>query len=60
LQLVRDVLSSIEGFRNPDRIESLRGLSNRVFLLSADGEEYVFRLASANADRLGIDRKAEA
>ncbi len=60
MQLVRDVLSSIEGFRNPDRIESLRGLSNRVFLLSVDGEEYVFRLASANADRLGIDRKAEA
>jgi len=60
LQHVRDVLSSMEGFGNPDRIEPLRGLSNRVFLLTVDGEEYVFRLASANADRLGIDREVEA
>jgi thiamine kinase-like enzyme len=55
-----DVLSGISGFEHPDRIEPLRGLSNRVFLLTVGGEEYVFRFASANADRLGIDREVEA
>jgi thiamine kinase-like enzyme len=50
----------MEGFGDPDRIEPLRGLSNRVFLLTVDGEEYVFRLASANAGRLGISREVEA
>ena len=60
MQHVRDVLSSIEGFRNPDRIEPLRGLSNRVCLVVIGRDEYVFRLASRNADRLGIDREVEA
>jgi len=60
LQYALDILSRISGFEHPDRIEPLRGLSNRVFLLTVDGEEYVFRLASANADRLGISREVEA
>jgi len=60
LQYALDILSRISGFEHPDRIEPLRGLSNRVFLLTVDGEEYVFRLASANAARLGISREVEA
>jgi thiamine kinase-like enzyme len=55
-----EVLAGIGGFEHPDRIEPLRGLSNRVFLLTVAGEEYVFRLASANAERLGISREAES
>ncbi len=60
MQHALDVLSGIEGFEHPDRIEPLRGLSNRVFLVTVGGEDYVFRLASANADRLGISREVEA
>ena len=59
MQRACDVVSAIDGFEHPDRIEPLRGLSNRVFLLSVAGEEYVFRLASANAERLGISREVE-
>ncbi len=60
MQRALAVLSEIEGFEHPDRIEPLRGLSNRVFLLTVAGEDYVFRLASASADRLGISREVEA
>jgi thiamine kinase-like enzyme len=60
VQHALEALSHIEGFEHPDRIEPLRGLSNRVFLLTVAGEEYVFRLASANAERLGISREVEA
>ncbi|MCX6092381.1 MAG: hypothetical protein NTX23_05905, partial [Candidatus Bipolaricaulota bacterium] len=59
MQRACDVLSAIDGFEHPDRIEPLRGLSNRVFLVTVGGEDYVFRVASANADRLGISRKVE-
>ena len=60
MQHALEVLSHIEGFEHSDRIESLRGLSNRVWLVILGGEEYVFRLASPRADRLGIDREVEA
>jgi len=60
VQHALEVLSHIEGFEHSDRIESLRGLSNRVWLVVLGGEEYVFRLASPRADRLGIDREVEA
>lgn len=60
MQHALDVLTQIDGFQHPDRIEPLRGLSNRVWLVVVGGKEYVFRLASANADRLGIDREVEA
>ncbi len=57
---LRDLLSSIGEFREPDRVEPLRGLSNRNFLVAMDQDEYVVRLASPNAEPLGISRKAEA
>ena len=60
MQHALEVLAGIGGFEHPDRIEPLRGLSNHVFLLTVAGEEYVFRLASANAGRLGISREVEA
>jgi len=60
VQNALEVLSQIEGFEHSDRIESLRGLSNRVWLIVLGDEEYVFRLASPHADRLGIDREVEA
>lgn len=60
MQRALDVLSEIGGFERPDRIEPLRGLSNRVFLLAVAGDEYVFRCANENAARFGISRQAEA
>jgi thiamine kinase-like enzyme len=54
-----NVLAGIDGFEHPDRIEPLRGLSNRAFLLEKDGEKFAFRLASPNAELLGIDRRSE-
>lgn len=60
MQQLRDLLASIGESREPDRIESLRGLSNRNYLVTLGREEYVVRLASANAERLGIRREAEA
>lgn len=59
MQRALEVLSRIGGFERPDRIEPARGLSNRVFFLTVAGEEYVFRLASPHAGRLGISRQAE-
>jgi thiamine kinase-like enzyme len=60
LQHALDVLSQIEGFEHPDRIEPLRGLSNRVWLVVLGDGEYVFRAASPNVERLGIHRDIEA
>ncbi len=60
MQRALEVLSQMEGFAQPDRVEPLRGLSNRVWLVAIGQEEYVFRLASPNADRLGISREVEA
>ena len=60
MQNALEILSQIEGFEHPDRIEPLRGLSNRVYLVVIGHDEYVCRLASRNADRLGIDREVEA
>jgi thiamine kinase-like enzyme len=60
LQHALDVLSEIKGFEHPSRMEPLRGLSNRVFLLGFGRDDYVFRLASPSAGRFGIDRHAEA
>ena len=59
MQSALDVLSQIRGFEHPDRLEPARGLSNRVFFLTTGGEEYVFRLANAHAEQLGISRQAE-
>ncbi len=60
MRRVREALSTIEGFQNPNRIEPLRGLSNRVVLVAVGGDEYVFRLASPDVAKLGIDREREA
>ncbi|MCX6093296.1 MAG: phosphotransferase [Candidatus Bipolaricaulota bacterium] len=60
MQLLRDLLSSIGEFREPDHVEPLRGLSNRNFLVTMGQDEYVVRLASPNAECLGISREAEA
>lgn len=59
MQDLLDFLSSIDGFGKPESIEPLRGLSNRNFAVVIDDEVFVVRLASANADRLGISREAE-
>jgi len=60
LQLLRDLLSQVGEFREPDRIEPLRGLSNRNFRVVLGQDEYIVRLASPRAERLGISREAEA
>jgi thiamine kinase-like enzyme len=40
-------------------IEPARGLTNRNYLATVDGERYVVRLGGSNAGRLGIDRESE-
>ncbi|MEN6370214.1 MAG: choline kinase family protein [Thermotogota bacterium] len=57
---MRDLLPQVGEFREPDRIEPLRGLSNRNFLVAIGQDEYIVRLASPNAGCLGISREAEA
>jgi hypothetical protein len=59
VQTLRNLLSSIGEFRAPDRIEPLPGLSNRNFRVLVGQDEYIVRLATPNADRLGISREAE-
>ena len=59
---VEDLLRLLESFgdiRTPDRVDALRGLSTRNFLVVFDADDWVVRLASANAERLGISRTAE-
>jgi thiamine kinase-like enzyme len=60
VQRALDILARIDGFEHPDRIEPLRGLSNRVWLVTLGDTDYVFRVASPNAERLGIRRDVEA
>ena len=60
MQQLRSLLLSIGESRDPDRIEPLPGLSNRNFRVVLGQDEYIVRLASRNADRLGISRQAEA
>lgn len=40
--------------------ERLGGLTNENYLVRADAERFVLRLAGGNSERLGIDRRAEA
>jgi thiamine kinase-like enzyme len=60
VQLLRDLLSQIGESREPDRIEPLRGLSNRNVRVVLGQDEYIVRIASPHAERLGISREAEA
>ena len=55
-----EFLTSIDGFGAPESVEPLRGLSNRNFAVVIDDEVFAVRLASANAEALGISRAAEA
>jgi thiamine kinase-like enzyme len=41
------------------RIEPARGLTNRNYLATVDGEQYVLRVGGSNAGSLGIDRESE-
>jgi thiamine kinase-like enzyme len=59
MQNLTDFLASMGITRPPDSIEPLRGLSNRNVRVRIGQEDWVVRLASANAERLGISRKAE-
>ena len=59
---MEDLLRFLETFgetRAPDRIEALHGLSNRNVRVVFGADDWVVRLASANAERLGISRVAE-
>src|SRR5690348_13471617 len=61
-ELLGDVLSRLPALsgREPT-IEPLGGgMTNRNFLVGADGESYVVRVAGAGTGLLGIDRDREA
>jgi thiamine kinase-like enzyme len=59
LQHALRILSGIGGFERPDRIEPARGLSNRAWFVTVAGEDYVLRVASRDAEQLGICRTSE-
>jgi len=54
-----DFLASIKWLKSPLMSESLRGLSNRNFLIHDGNASYVVRLASPGSERFGISRPAE-
>jgi len=54
-----DFLRTVEWMDSPVKVESLRGLSNRNFLVRDGDNAYVVRLASPGAERFGIDRGVE-
>ena len=59
---MKDLYRFLESFgetRNPNSVEALSGLSNRNFRVVFEADDWVVRLASANAEQLGISRVAE-
>jgi thiamine kinase-like enzyme len=58
---VNEIIKKIPEWRDVDnlKIETLKGLTNTNYLVTANGKRFVLRVSGQNTERLGINRKHE-